>query len=142
MQENYLAKWLNGELTDAELESFKATEEYAAYKKIVEASNKIEAPDFDAAQAWKTFQDQGNAKEVKVVPLRPYKQFFRIAAAIAVLLAGAYFYLNSLNEVVTTAMAERTEILLPDNSEVSLNAASEITYSAKKWNDQRIIQRY
>ncbi len=142
MQENYLAKWLNGELTDAELESFKATDEYAAYKKIVEASSKIEAPEYDATQAWNTFQGRGMSKEseAKVVPLRPYRQFLRIAAAIAVLLAGSYFYLNSLNEVVTTAMAERSDILLPDNSEVSLNAASEITYNATKWEDTRALQ--
>lgn len=142
MQENYLAKWLSGDLTDAELEAFKASEEYATYMKIAEASNTMKAPDYDVAQAWNTFQDRGKAvaSDVKVVPLRPYRQFLRIAAAIAVLLVGSYIYLNSLNEVVQTAVAERTEVLLPDNSEVSLNAASEIAYSAKKWNENRALQ--
>jgi len=142
MQENYLAKWLNGLLTDAELEAFKATDEYATYTRILEASSKIKAPGFDADQAWNTFKERGtaNAAETKVIPMRPYRQFLKIAAAIAVLLTGSYFYLSSLDETFTTTMAERTEVLLPDNSQVTLNAASEISYSAKKWDVERALQ--
>jgi len=47
MQENYLAKWLNNELTEVELAEFKKSDEYASYKRILEATNTLEAPDFD-----------------------------------------------------------------------------------------------
>ncbi len=142
MQENYLAKWLNGELTESELADFEASEEYTAYKKIVEASNKMEAPNFDTDAAWNTFKERDTKSNsvTKVVPLQPYKQFLRIAAVIAVLLTGSYFYVNSLDESFTTAMAERTEITLPDNSQVTLNADSKVTYSAKKWDTKRALE--
>ncbi len=47
MQENYLAKWLNNELTEAELAEFKKSETYASYQRIVDATDTMEAPDFD-----------------------------------------------------------------------------------------------
>ena len=47
MQENYLAKWLNGELTEEELADFKKSDAYASYVKIRTASENLEAPDFD-----------------------------------------------------------------------------------------------
>ncbi len=139
MQENYLAKWLNNELSEAELSEFKKSDEYASYKRILEASNKMEAPNFDVDQAWTSFKGNELGKEPKVVPLRPFKQFLRIAAVIAVMIAGSYFYLNSLDETFTTGLAERTEVILPDNSEVILNAGSEVSFNEKKWNENRLV---
>ncbi len=74
-----------------------------------------------------------------VVQLAPFKMFLRVAAVVAVLLAGAYLYLNSLNESVTTQYAENKQVILPDHSEIVLNAGSEINYSIKKWDQQRNV---
>ena len=38
MQENYLAKWLNNDLTEEELAVFKKSAEYASYEKLMEVS--------------------------------------------------------------------------------------------------------
>ena len=35
MQENYLAKWLNGDLTGPELSEFKNSDEYASYASVL-----------------------------------------------------------------------------------------------------------
>ena len=140
MQENYLAKWLNNELSEEELSDFKKSDEYASYMRILEASQKMKAPEFDVDQAWNAFKDNQMGHTPKVVPLRPYKQFLRIAAVVAVMMVGAYFYLNSLNETFTTQLAERTEVVLPDSSEVILNAGSKIAFSEKKWDNNRRVQ--
>ncbi|MFH6602215.1 FecR family protein [Maribacter algicola] len=139
MQENYLAKWLNNELDEQELEEFKNSEAYASYQRIAEASNRFEAPDFDVEEALMALKNKQTLKSTKVVQLHPYKKFLRVAAAILVLVTGSYFYLNSLDETVNTQYAENKEVLLPDASEVILNADSEISYSEKKWNDKRNI---
>ncbi|WP_343485568.1 FecR family protein [Allomuricauda sp. d1] len=139
MQENYLAKWLNNELSEEELAAFKKSAEYASYQRILEASNKLEAPEFNAEQAWASLKERTSKEETKVVPLRPFKQFLRVAAVVAVMLAGSYFYLNSLDESFSTDLAERTEIMLPDNSEVVLNADSKVSFSEKKWNKERKV---
>ena len=138
MQENYLAKWLNNELSEMELSEFKKSDEYASYMRILETSKQLEAPNFDVDNAYENFKD-GQLKDTKVVPLRPFKPFLRVAAAIAILLTGSYFFLNSLDESFSTQLAERTEVQLPDNSEIILNADSKISFSEKKWDEKRNV---
>ena len=140
MQENYLAKWLNNELSEEELSEFKKSEEYASYQRISEASSNMKAPDFNSDEAYAIFKNSQLKAESKVIPLRPYKQFLRIAAVIAIMLSGSYFYLNSLDDTFQTKLAERTEVTLPDNSEIALNADSRISFSEKNWNEERAVQ--
>jgi len=140
MQENYLAKWLNNELSDEELAQFKASEEYASYQKIAHASKRLTAPEFNTDAEWISFRDNTLKESTKVVALQPYKSFLRVAAVIAVLLGGAYFYLNSGNEHYATEFAQKTEVVLPDASEVLLNSGSELAFSEKNWADNRTLK--
>lgn len=140
MQENYLAKWLSGELSEQELQEFEASEAYASFQKLKEASSGLQAPDFDVDQALLRFKEEHMAKAPKVISLNPFRKFLKVAAVIAILLTGSYFYINSLNEKVTTGFAERSEVILPDNSELFLNADSRISYSEKNWDNQRNIK--
>ena len=140
MQENYLAKWLNNELSEEELKEFKSSEEYASYQRILAASDQLEAPQFDADMAWQDIHTRRQPKEPKVIRLRPVRKMMRIAAAIALLFAISYFYFDSLNETISTQYAQRESVILPDASEVILNAGSEISYSKKGWDQQRSIE--
>jgi ferric-dicitrate binding protein FerR (iron transport regulator) len=139
MQENYLAKWLNNELSEEELTEFKKSDEYTTYRKILEASGTLEGPDFDVDQALTALKNKRELTAPKVVQLHPFRKFLRVAAAIAVLLVASYFYLNSLDENISTQFAENKEVVLPDNSEITLNADSEISYSEKAWDKERNI---
>ena len=139
MQENYLAKWLNNELSEEELASFKRSEEYASYQKIVRASDALEAPTFDMEKALGDFKSRQLNKETKVIKMRPAQYLMRIAAAVTVLFAATYFYIASLNETFSTEYAQRTEIVLPDASEVLLNAESKLSYSERKWDSERAL---
>ena len=139
MQENYLAKWLNNELSGEELAAFKKTDEYASYQKILEASNTLEGPSFDVEKALDDFKRKNFGKGGKVVQLNPFKKMLRVAAAVAVIMVASYFYIDSLGETVSTQYAERSEVVLPDASEIILNADSEISYNKKKWDKKRNI---
>jgi len=140
MQENYLAKWLNGDLTDAELAEFKNSEEYASYQRIADATATMTAPDFDADAAYAVFKNRQKLENPKVLSLRPFKKFLRVAAAAAVLMIGAYFYLDSTsNETISTSYAESKEISLPDRSQVILNADTKISYEKNKWEENRNV---
>ncbi|WP_190809595.1 FecR family protein [Flagellimonas sp. S3867] len=139
MQENYLAKWLSGELSEQELAEFKKSAEYASYQKLREVSGNLKAPEFDVDQALTQLKEERIGNAPKVIALNPFKKFLRVAAVIAVLLAGSYFYVNTLDESVTTQFAERSEVVLPDNSEIVLNAGSRISYSEKNWNQERNV---
>ncbi len=140
MQENHLAKWLNNDLTEAELAEFKKSAEYASYERIITASNQLEAPDFNAEEALIAIKNQRTLKDAKVVQLHPFKKFIRIAAAAAVIMFGSYFYLNNLDENIVTEYAENKEVVLPDNSKVQLNADSELSFSERKWSKERNVE--
>ena len=140
MQENYLAKWLNDELSPEELEAFKQSPEYASYKKLADISSQLEAPAFDVEQAFADNLAKRGTKATKVVLLSTYKIVWRVAAAIAVLFALTLGYISSLTERVTTQYAERQEIVLPDASEVILNAGSELSYHSRKWAEDRRVK--
>jgi transmembrane sensor len=139
MQEDYLAKWLNNELTEAELSEFKKSDAYATYQKIRDTTATMQAPDFDTNQAWEELKVQRMQAESKILTLSPFKSFLKVAAVVAVVMGGAYFYLNSLNESVATQYAETKEIILPDTSEIQLNAESQVSYDEKDWNNKRNI---
>ena len=139
MQENYLAKWLSGELSKEELEEFKSSKEYASYERLKAASDSLAGPDFDVDQALERLHAERIGQAPKVITLNPFKKFLRVAAVIAVLLAGSYFYLSTLDATISTEYAQHSEVTLPDNSEVFLNADSEISFSEKNWEEKRDI---
>ena len=139
MQENYLAKWLNGELTEAELREFENSGEYESYRHLIEVTNALQAPDFDAEAALRELKSREELQRGKVVRMRSSRQLIRVAAAIAVLFAISYFYIGSLDERVSTDYAERSEVILPDASEVIMNADSELSWDEDDWNDERLV---
>ena len=139
MQENYLAKWLNNDLSEEELAVFKKSAEYASYEKLMKVSGTLEAPDFDTDKALTDFKNNHLQKGIKVIKMNPMRKLLRIAAAIAVILGASYFYVSTLDESVSTQYAERSELRLPDNSEIILNADSRITYSEKNCYKERNI---
>jgi len=75
----------------------------------------------------------------KTTPIKSIrlKRFFQAAAAIVILLLSIYSvnYYTS-NKVIKTQFAEQTEIILPDGTEVTLNAGSKL-----KWNDKKFIKK-
>ncbi|MDP5060992.1 MAG: FecR domain-containing protein [Maribacter sp.] len=139
MQDNYLAKWLNDELTEAELAEFKKSEAYETYQKIKDSSARLESPEFDMDKAWESIDQNKVVDETKVFILSPFKRFLRVAAVVAILLAGSFFYLNSLNESFSTEYAENQFITLPDTSEVILNAESDLAFNKNKWDTNRNV---
>lgn len=140
MQENHLAKWLNNELSEAELSEFKNSDTYASYERIANISSTLVSPDFDSEEALLAFKNKRALDNTKVIQLNPFKKFLRVAAVIAILLTGSYFYLNTANETVATKYAENKEVILPDNSEVILNADSELSFNKKNWATNRNLK--
>ena len=140
MQENYLAKWLNNELSEEELIAFKKTEEFASFQKLLEATGGLKGPDFNVEEALRNINNQKINLKPKVIRLLPMRKLMRIAAVIALLLAVSFFYTNFLSDkTITTPYAENIEVVLPDASEIVLNAESKISYNENKWDQKRNI---
>lgn len=134
MEENYeLAKWLAGEMTEAELKAFQNTPEYETYSKIAAFSTQLEAPVFDENLL---YQKVIATDKVKTIPLHQ-KWWFKMAAVIVVFLGLTLFYKNNIAVSQYSDHGERTSFSLPDHSEVVLNSGSEIDYTKWNWKNHR-----
>lgn len=140
MEKEYiLHKWLNDAATSEELEYLKTSPEYNTLIKIAVISSGLEAPESNSEANFKTITSNliNNNREVK--KLIPFASLLKVAAVLALLLVG-YLYISSQDTEVQTQIAEKQNILLPDNSEVIINANSAISYNKKKWSQQRELK--
>jgi len=136
MEKEYLLhKWLNNEATPEELEQLKTDPEYASYIQISDASSEFEIPNMDSDANFKAISNKIKPVHQLEKP-NTFSTFWKVAAIFALVLAG-YYYTTLSDTSVETEIAETDTFLLPDNSEVLLNAGSKITYNKKKWDDSR-----
>lgn len=139
MEKKYiLAKWLNNEMTSEELAEFKADPDSEKYEKIKHYSAQLKVADFDEAKLLENVLSHEKAT-TKVIPL--YKNWIFRVAAILILALGVTFTTQNLSTENQYALnGKRTTFSLPDNSEVVLNAGSEIKYKKWNWDNQRSLK--
>lgn len=138
MDKDYLIeKWLNNELNDAEKEAFKQLDDYQLHIDILEGAKEFQASNFSKIDDFNTFNERYQAQNVPVKKLNWIHPLLRFAS-ILVIAFGVYFtfFYNNLTHVQTLA-SEKVIIELPDASQVTLNALSNIEFSKRKWDDNR-----
>jgi ferric-dicitrate binding protein FerR (iron transport regulator) len=134
-KEYFIKKWLDNDLSAQELEAFKQLEDY---KSLVQLNNDL--------QAFKTAKYNTEAELEKVLSRIEHTQnkqswikpLLRIAAVL-VIGFSIYFYTSSLNTTVSTLAANKTNIVLPDQSTVDLNSKSTLVYNKKSWKKEREV---
>ena len=136
MEEDYkLAKWLNNELSEDELVEFKKDSDYELLNKIKENSAFLSTPSFDENRILQNVLK--SKKDSKVISLQNW--FVKIAAVFVI---GFGLYFGTQTVLTTTQSAEignKTNFLLPDNSEVALNSDSEIEFKKWNWENNRTL---
>ncbi len=139
-KDNFLGRWLSGDISEEEKKEFENSKDHLAYKDILKGVEKFERPVFDVEKGLEnqkefnqTFKD---SSENKVIKLRPW---WYAAAAAIVILFGLRTIFFSTTEIYTK-MAETKIWTLPDNSLVTLNADSSIEYNKKTFAEDRIIE--
>lgn len=139
MKENHiLAKWLDNNLTEAELAEFKADPEYEKYEKIKNYTAHLEVPDFNEVKVLEhVISHKKNTS--KVIPL--YKNWlFRGVAVLVIGLGITFMMQNFVSQTQYALNGKRTTFSLPDNSEVVLNAGSKIKYKKWNWDNNRNLK--
>ncbi len=136
--EYYIKKWLNGELTGDELKAFEQTDTYASLVKLTKHSKGF-APEVYETEAeleklLTKIQDKG-----KVRTLDRFRPLITAAAAVAVFAMLYFVVFGNTDTVIETQVAEKTEISLPDTSNVTLNALSSLTFNEKDWKTNREV---
>ncbi|WP_411768587.1 FecR family protein [Winogradskyella sp. A3E31] len=138
--EKDILKWFNNELSEQEINDLKQSEDISTLDKIAHYSQQLQAPRIDVERALNEFKAKHatEKKETKVIPLN-FKSFLRVAAILIVALGASYFAFFNNEKSFSTDYAETQTLNLPDNSEVILNAASELAFNKRTWEDNRDV---
>lgn len=133
-----IQEWLNNDLSPEEKERM---------EKIMALSEKLDVPaQKTKTQAWNDLIDkidsesQDNGRILTTPRKNSRRYFFQIAAAaIALVLIYLNFFYD--NAVITkkTGPGETLTVTLPDESKVTLNASSILTYEENGWNSNRWV---
>lgn len=138
IEDDLLKKWLNDELTNAEMDAFSKREDYAINLEIIDNAKHFKASQFSNVDDFETFKSNYENKS-SVKRLNWIQPLLRIAS-IFVIALGVYFtFFNSDRVEVKTQLAENATVSLPDLSEVTLNADSKITYNEDSWIKSRSL---
>jgi ferric-dicitrate binding protein FerR (iron transport regulator) len=138
MEKDYiLHKYLNKEATTQEIELLKNDAEYKRYLEIADVTTTFEVPAFNKKGNLEAISDKINTTK-KVRKLNPMMTVLKIAAVVAVLFAG-YIFVSNLDTNISTTIAETKTVVLPDNSQVTLNANSTISFQKNQWEDTRTV---
>ena len=137
--DTFLARWLNDELTAEELENFKASEDYALFEKIVAGASTVQSEGFDEEAMLELIKAKRSGSSAP----RPSRRMwlYGAAASIVVILSFVIFNLFSKPELiqVISKKGEKKTLILPDGSEVVLNANSTASYFEDDWEKNRFV---
>jgi ferric-dicitrate binding protein FerR (iron transport regulator) len=133
--DTFLAKWLEGELTDKELKHLVSEEDYFAYLKLREGFNLKQKLDASTDASFMKIKNRIEKKQPKVKPL--YTNWVVGIAASIVILFGLFTFLNDSEVIIETGYGENRTIALLDGSEVILNSKSKIIYDEEDWENDR-----
>ena len=136
--DTFLARWLNGELTEQEQNALKKRKDYEALRQIIEGSEALQLPAFSEEASWeKLLTTRNQPKETAVRPLRRWR-IYGAAASIALLAIFSFLFFQSQRSFQTRA-GEQRALTLPDGSTVMLNAESEVAFNTLSWRIKRSV---
>lgn len=137
--DDFLAKWLNDELSEEEESVFENSEEGKEYLLIKNVADQLKVKPYDTESELTKLKKQIESQSTKTIPLYPiYK--YAIAASLVTIIALSYFLLKPSYTIVTTEVGMTKTIELPDHSTVKLNGNSTLKYQAKTFNDSRKLE--
>lgn len=141
-EQEYIEKWLTGSLTEHELNQFAQTQTYQSLARMDRALKQFQPPPFDSQAAYTKIKSRTpRGRQVRFVD---WRMVYRVAAVLVMGAVIFYFMKDSLFEesrtYVATQAGETQVITLPDNSVVTLNAASSLSYTEEAWEQERKIE--
>lgn len=136
--ETLLARWLSGELTEAEKQEVEKHPHYKDWVRLVQATDQMEAPAYAPEDAMNKLREarKETKREGQVLRLKNWMTW-----AAAIFIAGLSLYLlwPSENSALQTGVGEQIVEQLPDGSTVRLNAASQLRFAIKSTDQKRLL---
>ena len=137
--DKYIEKWLNNSLSEEGKREFENSQDYQSLKKLDQALLKFKAPEYDVKGELARLNKQKESSG-KVVKLSWFQPLVRVAAVIVMIIVGYLLIFGDSETIIDSGIAQKTELNLPDNSNVVLNASSSISYIEKQWQENREVK--
>lgn len=137
-REELIKKWLDNELSSHEFEAFKQLEDYESLVKISNGVKQIKVPEYNTEEELQTVLQRIHVQKPQQ-RTRWTTHLVRIAAVV-ILSFSVYYYTTTLDTNITTLVAQKTTLELPDASQVSLNAMTNLTFNKKDWKNNRDVE--
>lgn len=134
--EEFLARWLAGELSDEELAGFRASDVHREIMAIDKAARSLSGPEIDVEKALSLVTSKNQKAQNKPKVKRLWA--FTAAAACIAILFGGYIYFYG-TKTYSTGIGEKETVLLADGSIIELNANSTLSHRRFNWQEDRAV---
>ncbi|TYP72865.1 FecR family protein [Aquimarina intermedia] len=135
--ETFLARWLNGELTEIDLKEFEKHPDYNFYVKLKQSTEHLPSLAYDVDTHLQRIHDNKERKETKDSK-KVFRLFPVLAIAASILIIFGLFFYNP-DTTISTGHGQMLTVDLPDGSQVMLNAMSQVVFNKRDWNAQRSL---
>lgn len=141
MDKEYLIKkWLDNDLNPQEQQAFDALEDSTFYKEILEEGKRFKLQNTNKVI---TFEELHQQLKPQTTNNNNWIPILSKVAAVLIISFGIYFYLFQNNTVTyDTTIAQRQDIILPDESSVVLQEESTLSFDKKAWENEKKLQLY
>ncbi len=146
-----LARLLNREMTAADKEAWDREEGVKDLEQILDSADRLPLPPAKTtAQAWQELQakmqtlpqEEATSKVVRMTP-RTWTYALTGLAAVLLALWLAFSPSDLVEDAPIQTFAsenEPVEVILPDGSQVRLNAQSQLSYQPETWEEERLVR--
>ena len=132
--DTFLSDWLADKISDDQLKQLVSNEDFVAFQKLKNALSNYTVSEPDMEQSFAKIQQKIESKKTKKQPKVLHLWKYVTVAASLLLFFGLYQLFYFSNKVVTD-FGSTESITLNDNSKVTLNAKSELSYpNLFRWN--------
>ena len=138
-KELLIQKWLDGELNDAQLKTFKELPEYDSYMKLSEKATLFKDTSYNVGLEFEKFNTTIKKRKQSTKTIQWIRPLLRVAAIFIIALAVYYSPIYGDTATVKTLASNTASIELPDKSNVKLNAASSLKYKKRNWKKNREV---
>lgn len=135
----FLSRWLNNKLSPEELKQFKASEDYAIYARIIDETEKLQAPSYNLETAFALLKKEKETRKPKKLNTKKWTGF-SIAASVLLFLGLFAYYVFFSTTTYTSGYGQQLAFYLPDGSKVTLNSKSTASFTKYNWKNNREVK--
>ena len=138
-EETLYARYISGELTEAEIEQLKRTGDWDRLTKLIEITDDFQMPAIGKEEKFAAFKNQNNLHQKHNSNRKFYIRVLQAVAASVILISAYLFLFNNQKTVLESPLAEQVEHIFADETIVRLNAGSSLLYDAESWSTKRDV---